>query len=66
MNEIKEAKDFKDFEEIKSKINNLLIQEKFNDIEIEGFCGGGENRLDILNLTVKARKSRGKEKVYDK
>jgi hypothetical protein len=43
-----------------------LTQEGFDDIDIKGFCGGGNNRLDNLSLTVEARNSRAKEKVLDK
>ena len=63
MNKVIEAKDF---DEIKIKIKNLLTQEGFDDVEVKGFCGGGENRIDNLSLTVEARKSRQKEKVFDK
>ena len=64
MNKIIEAKDF---EEIKSKLKNLFTQEGFDDVIIvEEFSGGGGNNIDNIWLTIKARNSRGKKKIYDK
>ncbi len=57
----------KEFEEIKRKIEVLLNQEGFDDVIIDKeFCGGGNNRIDNFYLTIKARNSRGKDKVFNK